>query len=295
MSKESSHPTQLSAESSPRANGRHRAPGRLSPLGRGLALAMVTGLAGITPLIAGASPANADVNWDAIAQCESGGRWNINTGNGYHGGLQFSPSTWRAYGGQRYATTAHRASRGQQITVARQVLRGQGIGAWPTCGRRGYTKARYRSSWSNEAGRSHPRQSHTKKSAGKYTGYRSERSKRYRWSGKRSWQTRPTENRSYRASKQHRYTALAVPKKRTVHTVRPAEVLDFVPQRRFSRDQRPTVAAPRVLSYLVRPGDSLATIAAAHQVSWPAIYQKNRAAIGVDPNIIHPGQRIRIG
>ncbi|MFG1920808.1 transglycosylase family protein [Cryptosporangium sp. NPDC048952] len=294
MSKESSHPTQLSAESSPRAGGRHRAPRRLSPLGRGLALAVVTGLAGITPLVIGASPAHADVNWDAIAQCESGGRWNISTGNGYHGGLQFSPSTWRAYGGRQYAGSAHQASRSQQITVARKVLRGQGIGAWPTCGRKGYSKSR---GWSQQASRSYKRQSYTKKASGEHTGYRSERSKSYRWSGKKSWQSRPTENRSHRTSKQHRYTALAVPKKGTAHAVavRPVEVLDFVPQRQFTRDQRPAVAAPRVLSYLVRPGDSLATIATTYKVNWLAIYEKNREAIGADPDVIHPGERILIG
>lgn len=74
------------------------------------------------------------VNWDAIAQCESGGNWGINTGNGYYGGLQHSLSTWRAYGGTGYP---HQNSKEEQIRVAENVLRGQGIGAWPTCGRRG--------------------------------------------------------------------------------------------------------------------------------------------------------------
>lgn len=77
-----------------------------------------------------AAPANA-VDWDAIAQCESSGNWSINTGNGYSGGLQFSPSTWAAYGG---TGMAHEASREEQIRVAENVLQGQGIGAWPHCG-----------------------------------------------------------------------------------------------------------------------------------------------------------------
>ncbi|WP_433793218.1 transglycosylase family protein [Actinoplanes sp. CA-252034] len=94
---------------------------------------MAAGLAGSVAL---AGPANADINWDAIAHCESGGNWGINTGNGYYGGLQFSRSTWRAYGGTKYASTANRASRSEQIRVAERVVRGQGIGAWPTCGRR---------------------------------------------------------------------------------------------------------------------------------------------------------------
>jgi resuscitation-promoting factor RpfE len=74
------------------------------------------------------------VNWDAIAACESGGNWGISTGNGYSGGLQFTPSTWRANGG---SGSASGASRDEQIRVAENVLHSQGIGAWPVCGRRG--------------------------------------------------------------------------------------------------------------------------------------------------------------
>lgn len=74
--------------------------------------------------------------WDRIAACESGGNWHINTGNGYYGGLQFSAGTWRAYGGGAYASTADRASKGQQIAVAAKVQRAQGWGAWPTCAAR---------------------------------------------------------------------------------------------------------------------------------------------------------------
>jgi resuscitation-promoting factor RpfE len=74
------------------------------------------------------------VNWDAIAQCESGGNWGISTGNGYGGGLQFTPSTWRSNGG---SGSAAGASREEQIRVAENVLHSQGIGAWPVCGRRG--------------------------------------------------------------------------------------------------------------------------------------------------------------
>jgi hypothetical protein len=74
--------------------------------------------------------------WDRVAACESGGRWNINTGNGFSGGLQFSASTWRAYGGTRYASSASEAGKSAQIAVARRVLASQGPGAWPTCGSR---------------------------------------------------------------------------------------------------------------------------------------------------------------
>ncbi len=68
--------------------------------------------------------------WDRLAQCESGGNWAINTGNGYYGGLQFSLGTWQAYGGTGYP---HQASRETQIAVATRVQAGQGWGAWPSC------------------------------------------------------------------------------------------------------------------------------------------------------------------
>lgn len=71
--------------------------------------------------------------WDSLAQCESGGNWSINTGNGYSGGLQFSSSTWLAYGGGEYAPEAWMATREQQIAVASKVQAGQGWGAWPAC------------------------------------------------------------------------------------------------------------------------------------------------------------------
>ncbi|WP_371530001.1 LysM peptidoglycan-binding domain-containing protein [Streptomyces sp. NBC_01283] len=74
--------------------------------------------------------------WDRIAQCESGGNWRTNTGNGYYGGLQFSAGTWRAYGGGAYAATADKASKAQQIAVASKVQRAQGWGAWPSCSAR---------------------------------------------------------------------------------------------------------------------------------------------------------------
>lgn len=72
--------------------------------------------------------------WDQVAQCESGGNWQVNTGNGYYGGLQFSAQTWSGYGGDEFAATADQATRDQQIQVGERVLEGQGAGAWPNCG-----------------------------------------------------------------------------------------------------------------------------------------------------------------
>ncbi len=95
-------------------------------------LATIAGALALAPMGLATGIANADsVDWDAIAACESGGNWSINTGNGYYGGLQFSMSTWQANGG---SGSPHNASREEQIRVAENVLASQGIGAWPSCG-----------------------------------------------------------------------------------------------------------------------------------------------------------------
>lgn len=106
-----------------------------------------------------AVPASAttSVNWDAVAQCESGGNWAISTGNGFYGGLQFTLGTWRANGGTGMPQNASRAT---QIAVAERVLATQGIGAWPICGRRGGSSASY--SGINTGGRTTHTTTHTK-------------------------------------------------------------------------------------------------------------------------------------
>ncbi|MEV5145942.1 transglycosylase family protein [Streptomyces sp. NPDC052727] len=114
------------------SKGKHRRPSKAV---RAVALAGVTGAAVAAPLMAAGNASAATASqWDAVAQCESGGNWSINTGNGYYGGLQFSASTWAAYGGTQYAATADKAGKAQQIAVAEKVLAAQGKGAWPVCG-----------------------------------------------------------------------------------------------------------------------------------------------------------------
>ncbi|MGH3472007.1 MAG: transglycosylase family protein [Nocardioidaceae bacterium] len=88
---------------------------------------------GTKPVPAPTNYASGSTIWDAIAACESGGNWAIDTGNGYYGGLQFDSSTWLAYGGGAYAPTANLASRDQQIAIAERVQAAQGWGAWPVC------------------------------------------------------------------------------------------------------------------------------------------------------------------
>lgn len=93
-----------------------------------------TGMAGVAALSAAAPSHAASVStWDRVAACESSGNWHINTGNGYYGGLQFTRSTWLAYGGAKYAPRADLATKAEQIIIAEKVLAGQGPGAWPVC------------------------------------------------------------------------------------------------------------------------------------------------------------------
>ncbi|MFG3659622.1 transglycosylase family protein [Streptomyces sp. NPDC047706] len=113
-------------------NGRHRRPRQAPAL---VVAAGVTGSAIAIPLL-GATGASAagGTTWDRVAECETGGSWSADTGNGYYGGLQLSQQDWEKYGGLMYATSADRASRSQQIAVAEKVLADQGVGAWATCG-----------------------------------------------------------------------------------------------------------------------------------------------------------------
>lgn len=83
-------------------------------------------------IAAPATPVDGNV-WDRLAQCESGGNWHINTGNGYYGGLQFSPRTWTGNGGGIYAPTANLATREQQIEIAEHIRAGRGFSPWPAC------------------------------------------------------------------------------------------------------------------------------------------------------------------
>jgi resuscitation-promoting factor RpfA len=101
---------------------------------RTIARVVVAGVAVGAPLMVAPAFASAQsVNWDAVAECESGGNWAIDTGNGYAGGLQFKQSTWEANGGSGNPANASKA---EQIRVAENVRQSQGMGAWPTCGKR---------------------------------------------------------------------------------------------------------------------------------------------------------------
>ncbi|MET7473396.1 transglycosylase family protein [Streptomyces sp. NPDC005648] len=113
-------------------NGRHRRPRQAPAL---LVAAGVTGSAIAIPLFAASGASAADgTTWDKVAQCETGGSWSENSGNGFYGGLKLTQDDWQKYGGLDYAPSADLASRNQQIAVAEKLLDAEGVGAFHTCG-----------------------------------------------------------------------------------------------------------------------------------------------------------------
>lgn len=221
--------------------GRHRRyqPNRINRA----SLTVTAGGAGMAlPLIGTGVAQAADVDtWNKVAACESTNDWNINTGNGYYGGLQFTQSTWEAYGGTRYAPRADLATRDQQIAVAEKVLDGQGPGAWPVCSvRAGLSRG-------GDSPDIHPHGAPAK-------------------SAEASGSARTSDKAS----------------KTSLDDVRPQST----PQSRAGTAEM----------YTVVRGDTLSGIADTEDVKggWQGLYAANRTAIGGDPDLILPGQRLSL-
>lgn len=213
--------------------GRHRRyqPNRINRA----SLTVTAGGAGMALPFMGAGAAQAaDVDtWNKVAACESTNNWSINSGNGFYGGLQFTQSTWEAYGGRAYAARADLASKDQQIAVAEKVLDGQGPGAWPVC---------------------------------------SERAGLTRGGGEPD--IRPAAQSTKKDDKKRAKTS--------IEAVRPQST----PQSRAGNAEM----------YTVVRGDTLSGIADDQDVrgGWRGLYAANRSAIGSDPDLIVPGQRLAL-
>ncbi|MEU1182367.1 transglycosylase family protein [Streptomyces sp. NPDC005820] len=215
--------------------GRHRRyqPNRINRA----SLTVTAGGAGMAiPLIGAGAAQAADVDtWNKVAACESSNNWHINTGNGFYGGLQFTQSTWEAYGGKRYAQRADLATRDQQIAVAEKVLEGQGPGAWPVCSvRAGLTRG-------GDTPDIHPNGT--------------------------SGTTAAKSGKSAKTS-----------------------LKDVQPQ------ATPQSRAGTAEMYTVVRGDTLSGIADTEDVKggWRRLYAANRTTIGADPDLILPGQRLKL-
>ncbi|MFF0486848.1 transglycosylase family protein [Streptomyces sp. NPDC004435] len=240
--------------------GKRRRPSKAT---RVVALVGVTGAAVAAPLMAaGTASAATASEWDRVAQCESGGNWSINTGNGYYGGLQFSASTWAAYGGTAYAPTANQASKSQQIAVAEKVLAGQGKGAWPSCGV-GLSSASYDGGSAEAA----PQQSTQQQSAPQQSTQQS--------APKRSAEQPTTRSEQRQAPKAQPAPQAAAKKTVTTPTGKKVKKGDG--------------------EYKVVAGDTLSKIADARGVEggWAKLFELNKDVVE-DADLIYPGQQLHL-
>ncbi|MDN3245806.1 MULTISPECIES: transglycosylase family protein [Streptomyces] len=237
--------------------GKHRRPSKAT---RVIAVAGVTGAAVAAPLMAAGNASAATASeWDAVAQCESGGNWSINTGNGYYGGLQFSASTWAGYGGTQYAATADQATKAQQIEIAEKVLAGQGKGAWPVCGT-GLSNAAY------TGGGSESQDSGSSQSSGSSESAQSSQSQ-----STGSTADRSTEQKASRSDER------PAAKKETVTTPTGKKVEKGDGE------------------YKVVKGDTLSSIAEEHDVKggWAKLFKLNDDIVD-DADLIYPGQQLHL-
>ncbi|MFF7457870.1 transglycosylase family protein [Kitasatospora sp. NPDC008115] len=215
----------------------------------------------VAGLVTATSASAASVStWDAVAQCESGGNWAINTGNGFYGGLQFTSSTWAAFGGTAYAPQANLATKAQQIAVAEKVLASQGPGAWPVCSvKAGLTKGGAPAAVDTSAPAAKP-------AAPAAT-------------------PKPAAPKPAEAPK----AAAAAPK--AAEAPKAAVAPKAAPKAAPKVDK---AAKPAKGAYTVKAGDTLSTIAAAQGVDWHDLYNKNAKVIGANPNLIFPGQTLSV-
>ncbi|GAA2002458.1 transglycosylase family protein [Nakamurella flavida] len=240
--------------------GRHRKASKTRSIAvKGATVGVIAGAAALG--LSGTASAAPDSTWDAVAQCESSGNWSINTGNGYYGGLQFSQSTWNAFGGQEYASRADLATKAQQIAIAEKTLAGQGWGAWACAYAGGQEGPTQRSVAADSGSSSRSQAAETEQAPAASRSRSSERTESVE-------STRATVSEGESRSSRHSESAEA-----------------------------PVVAASAADgTYTVVSGDTLSKIATAQGVSggWEAVFAANQDIIS-NADLIYPGQVIRLG
>ncbi|MEU9075263.1 transglycosylase family protein [Kitasatospora sp. NPDC048538] len=232
----------------------------------------------VAGLVTATSASAASVStWDAVAQCESGGNWAINTGNGFYGGLQFTSSTWAAFGGTAYASQANLATKAQQISVAEKVLASQGPGAWPVCSvKAGLTKGGAPAAVDTSAGATAAKPA--------------------------APAAKPAQTPAP-AAKAEVAPKAAAPKAAAPKAAAPkadapkSDAPKAAPKNDAakgawtgSNDAKPAKGD----SYTVKSGDTLSSIAAAKGLDWHDLYKNNAKVIGGNPDLILPGQALSI-
>jgi hypothetical protein len=299
--------------------GRHRRPRQAPAL---FVTVGVTGAGLALPLL-GASGAHASDDgtvWDRVAECESGGLWSANNDNGYYGGLQLTLETWESYGGTDYAERPDLASRGQQIGVAERILGDQGLAAWPSCALGAGLQAVLEEL--TGAGEDEPAPPGTGEPSGPGAPDGDEPPAPPAGGDPEDGETAPG-GRDDREEPDDRRTpgpgdttapgpddpssgepsapsgggtAQPVPEETGPpegsgrHRGGPA------PDDREEEAGQPSRGKRGKDSYRVRSGDSLSAIAAEHDLpgGWPALYEQNREVVGGDPDLILPGQPLRL-
>ncbi|PNG19621.1 transglycosylase family protein [Streptomyces cahuitamycinicus] len=306
-------------------NGRHRRPRQAPAL---LLAAGVTGSAIAIPLLGASGASAADgTTWDRVADCESGGAWSQNSGNGYYGGLQLSQEDWEKHGGLDYAASADLASRSQQIAVAERILADQGVGAWRTCGLlSGLEQGKgSESSGSSESSgevdspglldslgsspsedpssspspdASSPSKDETAKSdkSPESEGSSQERQPEDSPSatsgdGKSGDSRQGDDSSASSGTGSGRHRGPSAEETRAPEGDRTEKSTG---RHSGSADESSGYASEG--AYIVGVGDSLWSIADALRVSggWHALYEGNENAVGTDPNLIHPGQTLTV-
>ncbi|MFR9673447.1 transglycosylase family protein [Streptomyces sp. TR02-1] len=261
-------------------------------------------------LVAGGAQAADGATWDHVAECESGGLWSANAGNGYYGGLQLTLETWKQYGGADFATRPDLASRHQQIQVAEKILADQGPRAWPSCAiSAGLSEEDVESGlpgipdapeapevevpeadvpdvpgvpgFSGDSGQAPAGDEGARGASGASDGKKGRGASGEDDSGEGSAApggagAQADPGRSGRTD--------------TPDAGREAEARDE--PGRTGRGARTRSGGAADDSYRVRPGDSLSAIADAYGTAggWTALYEDNRETVGDDPDLIRPGQ-----
>ncbi|WP_030242668.1 MULTISPECIES: transglycosylase family protein [unclassified Streptomyces] len=315
-------------------NGRHRRPRQAPAL---LVAAGVTGSAIAIPLLGASGASAADgTTWDRVADCETGGAWSQNTGNGYFGGLALSQEDWENHGGLDYAPSADLASRSQQIAVAERILADQGVGAWRTCGLLSGLEQDKRSDASGSSDSSDSlglldssespessESSDSSPSAGSSSSSSSSPDASSTPEDETSKSDKSPESTDSASRDQESGSASSSgPEGDEPDSSRQSGTSPALTDTGSGRHRGPSAdenaestngrtgdstgrhasrggdASREVAdgSYVVRPGDSLSAIADSLDLSggWRTLYVGNRDAVGTDPNLIRPGQKLTV-
>ncbi|WP_406401824.1 transglycosylase family protein [Streptomyces sp. NBC_00879] len=284
-------------------HGRHRRPRQAPAI---VVAAGVTGSAIAIPLLGAGSASAADAStWDRVAECESGGMWSADLGNGYYGGLQMSQETWQAFGGADYAPTADLASRSQQIAVAEKVLDAQGPAAWAGCAAIAGLQNDGAAAGVDPGTAPSPSQSTapaptasakpTLKPAepsdepstappADATGSATAAPDAAAGDGKHRGEAAPEETEPDNADSDR-------------ETGRHASRGDGSARTEADKSDKVDSADAAPGEYTVLPGDSLSAIVDKEKLSggWTALYEKNRETVGDNPDLILPGQSLELG